>query len=414
MKPRVIGLCVILTWTSICGGAGIAIEDTTIDAAPDQHVTVFATGEDLVQGLNLFVQVHGAPLAITDMSLIGTIFEQNNAGPYVIVGDSQYPDYGYLSVATAVGTVFTPGIICVLTIDATGLAGQAATITANTDEIASDYAGWPVDAFQDATITVRSLDPPPVNQPPVVEAGACQTVVAGSAVGLTGQATDPEAAPMTYLWTQTAGPSVTLLNFQALSTSFTAPQVTGPTSLEFNFFASDGASVASDHVTVNVNPSPAPDPDDGTNPPTSPTDPPVPPADPPPPPTDPPVPPPDPPVDGNPDDGASPGTDPGGTIDPGNNTDPGTNTDPGDKPADNTSGDNDTGSGGTNEPSDTTPTPDGSADNSSPSEDANGHDDAQVDGEHPTIPGCGAGAFGASLFALAGLALQLAGRRPRS
>jgi len=70
-------------------------------------------------------------------------------------------------------------------------------------------------------------------------------------VNLTAQVSDVDNDPMTYLWQQTAGSSVTLSDSDALSVTFTAP--TTPTSLTFLFTATDfrGASTAQS-VTISV------------------------------------------------------------------------------------------------------------------------------------------------------------------
>jgi len=70
-------------------------------------------------------------------------------------------------------------------------------------------------------------------------------------VNLTAQVSDVDNDPMTHLWQQTAGSSVTLSDSDALSVTFTAP--TTPTSLTFLFTATDfrGASTAQS-VTISV------------------------------------------------------------------------------------------------------------------------------------------------------------------
>jgi hypothetical protein len=65
-----------------------------------------------------------------------------------------------------------------------------------------------------------------VNRPPVADAGLDQTLQEGSAVMLDGTASyDPDIETITYLWTQTSGPAVTLLGDNTAMPTFMAPTV---------------------------------------------------------------------------------------------------------------------------------------------------------------------------------------------
>ena len=78
-------------------------------------------------------------------------------------------------------------------------------------------------------ITVNHVTPPqPVDKRPVANAGhpgPDQNVNEGSLVTLNGSAsTDPDIGDtLTYSWTQTAGPSVTLSNPTSAMTTFSSP-----------------------------------------------------------------------------------------------------------------------------------------------------------------------------------------------
>lgn len=93
------------------------------------------------------------------------------------------------------------------------------------------------------------------NLPPISNAGADQTVPSGSNVGLDGAASsDPDngPSPLTYAWTQTAGPTVTLSGDMGATPTFTAPNVMMDTLLTFQLTVNDGAAMATDTVDVTV------------------------------------------------------------------------------------------------------------------------------------------------------------------
>jgi subtilisin-like proprotein convertase family protein len=107
---------------------------------------------------------------------------------------------------------------------------------------------------QPDTVNVVVQDVP--NQAPVADAGSDQIVVALSAVTLSGlDSFDPDGDPVTFSWTQTAGPSVSLSSPTAVQPTFTAPDVTAQTTLTFSLVVSDGSlESAPDSVNVMVRP----------------------------------------------------------------------------------------------------------------------------------------------------------------
>jgi hypothetical protein len=92
------------------------------------------------------------------------------------------------------------------------------------------------------------------NQAPTADAGADQTVDSGASVNLDGTgSSDPDADALTFAWTQTGGPAVTLTGADTATPSFTAP--TGPATLTFQLEVCDPAPLCdTDTVTVTVNP----------------------------------------------------------------------------------------------------------------------------------------------------------------
>jgi len=102
------------------------------------------------------------------------------------------------------------------------------------------------------TLRINILDGSGSNAAPNAVAGNNQTVGSGAQVTLNGAGSnDPDGDTLTYLWTQTMGPTVNLINANAASASFTAPSVSSDTLLRFDLAVSD-PSGQNDTATVSV------------------------------------------------------------------------------------------------------------------------------------------------------------------
>lgn len=107
----------------------------------------------------------------------------------------------------------------------------------------------PSGATATQSITVE-ISPP--NRIPSASATASSSVNEGSGVTLSASgSSDPDGDQLTYQWSQVSGPSVSLSNAGTVSATFTAPEVTENTVLEFSVVVSD-PSGESDTATVAV------------------------------------------------------------------------------------------------------------------------------------------------------------------
>ena len=108
--------------------------------------------------------------------------------------------------------------------------------------------------FREALSLPSCLDIlPPSNQPPMVDAGADQSVDAGTMVLLSGAASDPDGTIVSYLWEQTGGRTVVLAGATDATAMFTAPDVTADEVLTFQVtVADDDGAQASASLQVAV------------------------------------------------------------------------------------------------------------------------------------------------------------------
>lgn len=92
--------------------------------------------------------------------------------------------------------------------------------------------------------------PPAANQAPTANAGADKTAAFPEPVQLTGTASDPENATLTYTWTQTAGPGST--TFSAASALTTNATFSAPGDYTLRLSVSDGTNTTTDDVAVSI------------------------------------------------------------------------------------------------------------------------------------------------------------------
>ena len=100
------------------------------------------------------------------------------------------------------------------------------------------------------TLQVNITD---VNIPPTVNAGQNQRVAEGTRVTLSGTATDADTGDtLTYSWTHDSALSITITGSDSASASFTAPNVSKDTPVEFTLGVSDGTALVFDRVIITI------------------------------------------------------------------------------------------------------------------------------------------------------------------
>jgi hypothetical protein len=103
------------------------------------------------------------------------------------------------------------------------------------------------------TVTVRIRPPEDSNAPPAARVGPDRTVSGGTEVTLDAtNSTDPDDDSLSFRWTQTVGPEVTLSDRASATPTFTAPSVESSTTLAFRVTVDDGDARRNATIKVTV------------------------------------------------------------------------------------------------------------------------------------------------------------------
>ena len=218
--------------------------------------------------LNMTTAAEGKTSYTVNITAAGSVFEDGNnwRTVEVTVRDTTDPVItitGGTPVSITAGSTYSDrGATCRDETDG----DLTSSITATSTVVASTAGTYQVtytctDSAGNSAQAIRTVLVTAPNTPPTAEAGPAQAVNEGSTVTLAGTATGLDHADtLTYSWFQTspASPAVTFGNSSALSTTFTAPQVTADTAFTFTLSVTDGTATVTDTVTVTVRDVPAP------------------------------------------------------------------------------------------------------------------------------------------------------------
>jgi hypothetical protein len=93
----------------------------------------------------------------------------------------------------------------------------------------------------------------PVNEEPIADAGEDRTVAEGMEVELDAtESSDPDDTTLSYSWTQTAGPTVSLTDAGTATPEFTTPLVEDQATLTFEVSVTDGDVSDTDSVSITI------------------------------------------------------------------------------------------------------------------------------------------------------------------
>lgn len=259
------------SWRQTAGTAVTLARPTTANptfTAPSDTVATSLTFEltvtdrgGLTATATTIVNVNAAPAANKPPTANAGADKSSNAGDLVTLnGSGTDPEGGPVSYSwkQTRGTAVT----------LSNAAAAAPTFTAPPVTRATSLTfqltvadGTGLQATDVCIVTVAGTGAAAKNLPPKAITGPTQVVVEGDTVTLDGTASiDPEGKPISCLWTQLAGPAVTLSDPTSASPTFTAPvPATKRARLKFRLVVTDsGGLQGKRNCSVTVNKAPVP------------------------------------------------------------------------------------------------------------------------------------------------------------
>jgi hypothetical protein len=197
--------------------------------------------------------------------------DQSSDGTSVVVDTVFLPDEGFLAVYDASDTLLgTSALLPVgssvdvpVSVGPTLATSQELTVVPFRDDGDGTPDTTSDEAFAVAGQQVEQSAFVTVGSSPTADAGLDQSASEGDPVGLDGTgSSDPDGDALSYAWTQTDGPTVSLTAPDTATPTFVAPSVGAPTPLTFELTVTDAAgNTDTDAVVVTVTDVPAADPE---------------------------------------------------------------------------------------------------------------------------------------------------------
>lgn len=224
------------------GGALAATTTLTFDEYSDgtvlttqyQGVGVTVSGATVLPAVytpypaNSAPNIAYAPTGLMTFTLNSAITGNIQSVSAYVSADASTGIYAYDAGGLLVGQALTPGATNNLFVSVTSTGNPIARV-----DIHDGGASFGIDTLRFATVVVNNVKP-------VADAGDKQKVRINSLVTLDGsRSVDPDhqPQPLTYLWTQTAGPAVTLAGATTARPTFTPPT---QGNYSFSLVVSDG------------------------------------------------------------------------------------------------------------------------------------------------------------------------------